>query len=56
MMSNPTKDGKIPAYIQKQMAEHVMREWMKDGNDLRMFYSWEEEGYPNAKKVNEIVW
>lgn len=26
MMCNPTKDGKIPAHIQKQMAERVMKE------------------------------
>lgn len=56
MMSNPTKDGKIPAHIQKQMMECVMKEWMKDGNGLRMFDSWEKAGYPNAQQVNEIVW
>jgi hypothetical protein len=57
MMCNPTKDGKIPDYIYKQMMECMMKDWQEQGRiSLEIFDSWEKAGHPNAKQVNEMIW
>lgn len=53
MMSNPTKDGKIPAHIQKQMMECVMKYSAEES--LSIFDAWKKRGCPDVEAVNKTI-
>lgn len=59
MMSNPTKDGRIPAHILKRMKEEEYECFLKyseDQDPISIFDAWKKRGCPNVETVNKIIW